>query len=205
MTPVAPSTAGFAAAWSVGRAVVRTAQERGLVTSKAETFKAIPGYGVEATVEGRPLLVGGPTLLQRLGAEMSPELAAFAAEAAERGQSVIHLVEGRRILAALTLADAVRPESREAVTRLHELGLEVVMMTGDAKPVADAVARELGIEHPGYSARCRRAGIIWDRAVAGGRCGADVAEHGGCGDQRPATSACKVMRSLVLIARVCRS
>ena len=131
---------------SVARAVVRTAQERGLVTSKAEAFKAIPGYGVEATVEGRPLLVGGPTLLQRLGAEVSPELAAFAAEAAERGQSVIYLVEGRRVLAALTLADAVRPESREAVARLHELGLEVVMMTGDAKPVADAVARELGID-----------------------------------------------------------
>jgi Cu2+-exporting ATPase len=131
---------------SVARAVVRTAQERGLVGSKAEAFKAIPGYGVEATVEGRRLSVGGPTLLQRLGAEVAPELAAFAVEAAERGQSVIYLVEGRRVLAGLTLADAIRPESREAVTRLHELGLEVVMLTGDAKAVAEAVARELGID-----------------------------------------------------------
>lgn len=130
----------------VARAVVRTAQERGLVSSKAETFTALPGYGVEATVEGRRLFVGGPTLLQRLGTEVSPELAAFAAEAAEQGQSVINLIEDRRVLAALTLADAVRPESREAVARLHELGLEVIMLTGDAKPVADAVARELGID-----------------------------------------------------------
>jgi P-type Cu2+ transporter len=130
----------------VARAVVRTAQERGLARSKAEAFKAIPGHGVEATVEGRRLFVGGPTLLQRLGAETSPELAGFGAEAAERGQSVIYLVEGRRVLAALTLADAVRPESREAVTRLHHLGLEVAMLTGDSKAVAEAVARQLGID-----------------------------------------------------------
>ena len=131
---------------SVARAVVRTAQDRGLVASKAEAFNAIPGYGIEATVNGRQLFVGGPTLLPRLGAEVTPELGPFAAQAAERGQSVIYLVEGRRVLAALTLADAVRPESREAVAHLHQLGLEVVMMTGDATPVADAVARELGID-----------------------------------------------------------
>ena len=130
----------------VAGAVVRTAQERGLVVSRAEAFKAIPGYGVEATVEGRSLYVGGPNLLQRIGADVSPELAAFVAQAAERGQSVIYLVEGRRVIAALSLADAVRPESREAVARLHQLGLEVVMLTGDAKPVADAIARDLGID-----------------------------------------------------------
>ena len=130
----------------VARAVVRTAQERGIANTRAAGFKAIPGYGVEATVDGRSLFVGGPNLVQRVGAELSPELAAFTAEAAQRGQSVIYLMGGRRVLAALALADAVRPESREAVTRLHRLGLEVVMMTGDAKAVADAVARELGID-----------------------------------------------------------
>jgi Cu2+-exporting ATPase len=130
----------------VARAVVRTAQERGLLGVRADAFKAIPGHGVEATVDGRRLFVGGPTLLQRLGAELSSELSAFTTEAAERGESVVYLVEGRQVLAALSLADAVRPESRDAVTRLHELGLEVVMLTGDAKPVAEAVARELGID-----------------------------------------------------------
>jgi P-type Cu2+ transporter len=130
----------------MARAVVRTAEERSLARPEAEAFKAIPGYGAEAIVEGRHLFVGGPTLLQRLGADVSPELAAFASEASERGQSVIYLIEGRQVLAALTLADAVRPESREAVARLQQLGLEVVMLTGDAKPVADAVARDLGID-----------------------------------------------------------
>jgi P-type Cu2+ transporter len=130
----------------MARAVVRTAQERGLARSKTESFQAIPGHGAEATVEGRHLFVGGPTLLQQLGADVSPELAVFAGQASERGQSVIYLVEDRRVLAALSLADAIRPESKEAVARLHQLGLEVAMMTGDARPVAEAVARELGID-----------------------------------------------------------
>ena len=130
----------------VARAVVRTAQERGVTSTRAAAFKAIPGYGVEATVDGRSLVVGGPNLVQRVGADLSPDLASFTAEAAQRGQSVVYLIEGRRVLSALALADAVRPESREAVTRLHQLGLEVVMLTGDAKAVADAVARDLGID-----------------------------------------------------------
>jgi Cu2+-exporting ATPase len=131
---------------SVARAVVATARERGLAGSTPEAFQAIPGYGAEATVEGQRLAVGGPNLLRRLGAELSPDLVTFEAEAAGRGQSVIYLLEGRRVLAGFALADAIRPESREAVAQLHQLGLEVVMLTGDAKPVADAVARELGID-----------------------------------------------------------
>jgi P-type Cu2+ transporter len=130
----------------VARAVVASAQERGLLNPKAEAFQSSPGLGVEATVDGRRLVVGGPSLLQRIGAEVPSEVASFVAQAGERGQSVVFLAEGRRVLAAFALADAVRPESREAVARLHQLGLEVVMLTGDAKPVADAVARELGID-----------------------------------------------------------
>ena len=131
---------------SVARAVVATAGERGLASPTPEAFQAIPGYGAEATVGGQRLAVGGPNLLRRLGAELNPDLVTFEAEAAGRGQSVIYLLEGHRVLAAFALADAIRPESREAVTRLHQLGVEVVMLTGDAKPVADAVARELGID-----------------------------------------------------------
>ncbi|HJR16036.1 MAG TPA: copper-translocating P-type ATPase, partial [Gemmatimonadales bacterium] len=130
----------------MARAFVDTARERGTGSSASEAFKAIPGYGVEATVEGRRLTVGGPNLLQREGADVGPDLSAFGREAATAGQSVIYLVEASQVLAAFALADAVRPESREAIARLHELGLEVVMLTGDARPVAEAVARELGID-----------------------------------------------------------
>jgi P-type Cu2+ transporter len=130
----------------VARAVVATAQERGLLQATAEDFQSSPGFGVEATVNSRHLAVGGPNLLQRIAVDVPSELAVFVAQATERGQSVIYLVEGRQVLAAFALADAIRPESREAVEQLHQLGLEVVMLTGDAKPVADAVAQELGID-----------------------------------------------------------
>lgn len=129
----------------VARAIVTTAHERGLDVPRATSFEAIPGYGVQAVVEGRRLAVGGPNLMTRL--ELTPplELRSFADEAASRGQGVVYLVEGARVLAAFAVADAVRPESVEAVQRLHALGIEVAMLTGDAQTVADAVARQLGI------------------------------------------------------------
>jgi Cu2+-exporting ATPase len=130
----------------VARAVVASAKERGLVVPPAGGFEAIPGHGAGATVEGRRLAVGGPNLLRRDHLEPSAELAAFANEAADRGQGTIYLVEGSRVLAAFALADAVRPESAEAVRALREQGVEVIMLTGDAPAVAEAVAKELGID-----------------------------------------------------------
>ena len=130
----------------VARTVIATARERGIPIPAVEGFQAIPGYGAEARVGGRRHLVGGPNLLRRLGAQVGSDLAGFVAQAEQRGQSVIYLFEEGRVLAAFATADAIRPESREAVSQLHRLGLEIVMLTGDAKPVAEAVARELGID-----------------------------------------------------------
>jgi P-type Cu2+ transporter len=130
----------------VARAIVTSAQERRVEVPPATEFKAIPGYGAQATVDGRRLTIGGPTLMTRMGIQWSGEFAAFTEAAAAQGQSVIYLVEGARLLAAFALADGIRPESAEAVRRLHELGLEVAMLTGDAQVVADTVARKLGID-----------------------------------------------------------
>jgi Cu2+-exporting ATPase len=130
----------------VAQAIVTSALERGLQVPRATDFKAIPGYGVQATVGGRQLSAGGPNLLARLGIQLSGELAAFTEAAATRGQSVVYLIEGTRVLAAFAMADAIRPESAEAVQRLHQLGIEVAMLTGDAQVVADTVARQLGID-----------------------------------------------------------
>jgi Cu2+-exporting ATPase len=102
--------------------------------------------GARALVEGRRLAVGGPSLLARLGVQLAPELAAFTEAAAGRAQGVIYLVEGDRALAAFAVADAIRPESPEAIRRLHQQGLEVVMLTGDVETVANAVARQLDID-----------------------------------------------------------
>ena len=130
----------------VARAVVASAAERRLPLPRATAFEALPGYGVQASVGGRRLAVGGPNLLRRDGIAVSEDLGTFAAEAATRGQSVVYLVENGRALAAFAVADAVRPQSAEAVRRLHALDIEVVMLTGDARPVATAVAHELGID-----------------------------------------------------------
>ncbi|HET7321537.1 MAG TPA: HAD-IC family P-type ATPase, partial [Longimicrobiaceae bacterium] len=89
---------------------------------------------------------GGPALLHRQGVEPPPELRAAAERAAERGQAAIYLLEGSHARAVFAVADAIREESREAVRRLHDDGIEVVMLTGDARPVAESVARELGID-----------------------------------------------------------
>ncbi len=130
----------------VARAIVTSARERGLDVPRATEFKAIPGYGVQAVVHGRELTVGGPNLLGRVGVQLIGDFAGFTDAAATRAEGVIYLLEGNRILAAFAVADAIRPESPEAIRRLHELGLEVVMLTGDAQAVADTVARELGID-----------------------------------------------------------
>jgi len=130
----------------IARAVVASAIERGLDTPSAEGFRALPGHGVEARVLGRTLQMGGPNLLRKLGVVPATALVEAAAEAAARGQSAVYLVEERRALAVFAIADAIRPESFEAIRQLHEAGIEVVMLTGDAKAVADAVARDLAID-----------------------------------------------------------
>jgi Cu2+-exporting ATPase len=130
----------------VAQAVVRTARDRGLAIPQAEGFEAIPGHGVRARVDGRERFVGGPNLLRRLSVQVPPEVERSSRAAAERGQAVVYLVEAARVLAAFAVADAVRPESREAVKRLHDMGIEVAMLTGDSRAVAEAVARELGID-----------------------------------------------------------
>ena len=130
----------------IARALVQSARERKLVVPEASGFSAIPGHGVHAMVEGRHLNVGGPALLDKAGVAVAGELSQAAERFGRSGQAAIYLTEGDRALAVFAVADAVRPESYEAVRRLHALGVEVVMLTGDSAAVADHVARELGID-----------------------------------------------------------
>jgi Cu2+-exporting ATPase len=131
---------------TIAQGIVKSAEERKLSVPKAEQFEAIPGHGVRAVVEGKEFYMGGPAMLTRL-ALMSPAAVREAADrAASRGQASVYLLTSKAAIAAFTVADAVRPESREAIQRLHEQGIEVVMLTGDAKAVANAVAADLGID-----------------------------------------------------------
>jgi Cu2+-exporting ATPase len=131
---------------SIARGIVRSAEERRLTLPDASGFEAIPGQGVRAVVEGREFRIGGPALLRDLDITLPPELEAGAERAAARGQAAVVLLEGDEPLATFAVADQIRPESCEAVRRLHENDIEVVMLTGDAWPVARAVATELGID-----------------------------------------------------------
>lgn len=131
---------------TIAKGIVRSAQERKLDVPQADAFEAIPGKGVKARVAGRELYMGGPALLQAFNISVTERLQQAARQANERGQSAIYLAEGSRALAVFAVADVIRPESREAVQLLHRRGVQVVMMTGDARAVADSVAAELGID-----------------------------------------------------------
>ncbi|NUR34428.1 MAG: cadmium-translocating P-type ATPase [Gemmatimonadaceae bacterium] len=131
---------------TIAQGIVRTARERGIRVGRAEAFAAIPGKGVRARVAGRELYMGGPALVNALSLEVPPALRDATARAAQRGQASIYLADTQRALAAFTVADVVRPESHEAIRALHAKQIQVVMITGDAKAVAEAVASELGID-----------------------------------------------------------
>ena len=130
----------------IARGIVRSAEERGLQLPVAEDFRALPGRGVAATVEGVEYQLGGPALLSSTKATVPERLRDAANTATQRAQSAIYLVRDGGALAVLAVADAIRPESREAIAALHQRGIEVAMLTGDARAVADAVAKDLGID-----------------------------------------------------------
>ena len=130
----------------VARAITASAEARGLAMPPVNDFSYVPGQGVRGTVDGRTLAAGGPNLLASAGIETTGMIRDAAERASAKGQGSIYLVEGTRMLAAFAVADAVRPEARDAVARLHAAGIEVAMLTGDSRAVADAVATELGID-----------------------------------------------------------
>ena len=130
----------------VARALVTSAEERGLRIPASSQFEYLAGRGVKGVVDGRELQAGGPNLLAAIGTAPEGALRQAAERAAARGQGTIYLVDGRKVLAAFAVADAVRPESREAIDALHRRHIEVVMLTGDAQAVAEAVAKDLGID-----------------------------------------------------------
>ncbi|ORM37565.1 heavy metal translocating P-type ATPase [Williamsia sp. 1135] len=126
----------------LGTAIVHAAQTQHLTRVAASDFTSSPAVGVSAVVDGRRIEVGGPRLLEQY---QHSEL-----DVAERwradGAIILHVLADGQVIGALKLADEVRSESRQAVDALHKLGIQVVMITGDAEAVAQSVATELGID-----------------------------------------------------------
>jgi Cu2+-exporting ATPase len=129
----------------LAKAIIAAAS-RSASVPMARDFRAMSGRGVEADVDGRRLAVGGPALRRERSLEAPEAIKAETDRWRKRGAAVLYLMDERSVLGALALEDEVRPESRQAVARLQELGVQVAIITGDAKQVAEAVGRELGIE-----------------------------------------------------------
>jgi P-type Cu2+ transporter len=129
----------------LARAIVAEARSRGPL-APARDFRSMAGRGVEASVDGARVAVGGPSLLRARDIHIPQALAQRSGPWAERGAAILHVIRDSEVLGAIALEDRVRPESREAVEALHDLGITVAMITGDARQVAEAVGRELGID-----------------------------------------------------------
>ena len=126
----------------LARAITGAAQARSVAVPQAIDFSSSPAVGVKATVGGEVIEVGGPYLLEQHSAEELP----IADEWRKEGAIILHVLADGEVIGALRLADEIRPESRDAVDALHSAGAQVVMITGDAKAVADTVAQDLGID-----------------------------------------------------------
>ena len=126
-------------------AVVAAARERGIEPAAPAAFEAIAGHGIRATVDGRVVLVGKRALLEDAGIDASV-FEAEGARLADEAKTPVFVAADGRALGLLAIADPVKPDSREAIAALRKLGLRVVMLTGDNRRTADAIARAVGLD-----------------------------------------------------------
>lgn len=130
----------------IARAIRQAAEDRNLAPPEAQSFEALKGRGVRAEIRGQTTYVGGPQLLDMLELALDKELTQFTEKAGQKAQTVVYLIQKEQVLGALAVADVIRPESNTLIDKLHEMGLQVAMLTGDSQAVADAVAKELNID-----------------------------------------------------------
>jgi Cu2+-exporting ATPase len=130
----------------LAKAIAAEAKRRGLSQLSSTNFKALPGRGAEALVEGEKVAIGGYRLLTEAKVTTPPEVEKLTTAWASDGKTVLYVIAQSRLLGAFAIEDEIRPESSAAVYELHRLGIRVAMITGDSKAVADSVARRVGID-----------------------------------------------------------
>jgi len=129
----------------LGEAIIRAASEKKLELSPTSDFNAVPGHGVEASVEGRNLILGNLRLIKDRGLSLNG-LEEEANRLWERGKTVMFLGVDSQVVGIIALADTLKPQAKEALEALHRMSIEVVMLTGDNQRTAEAIAREVGID-----------------------------------------------------------
>ncbi len=130
----------------IAQAVRDFAQQRTITPARVEHFDSLAGRGVRGDIDGVTYWIGGPRLLEHLKTTLPESLTAARQAAEKAGQAVVYLTRESEVLAFLTIADTLRPESAQAVRDLQAMNIEVVMMTGDNEAVAKNVAESLGIK-----------------------------------------------------------
>jgi Cu+-exporting ATPase len=129
----------------LGEAIVKGAEERAIELVKVDKFKAIPGYGIEVTIDGNKVLLGNRKLM--VEREISLEqLEDISNKLAEEGKTPMYIAIENKISGIIAVADTVKENSKKAIERLHAMGIEVAMITGDNKRTAAAIARQVGID-----------------------------------------------------------
>ncbi len=129
----------------LGEAIVKAARQKKLELAKVDDFNVIPGRGIEASIEGRQMLLGNLKLMKDRKASLNG-MEKEASRLWAMGKTVMFLgVEGQ-VVGLIALADTIKPKAKEALKKLHDTGIEMVMMTGDNKRTAEAIARKLGID-----------------------------------------------------------
>jgi Cu2+-exporting ATPase len=129
----------------LAEAIVEGAKERGIMLARPSNFNSIPGHGVEAEIDGRRVLIGNRRLMAREGVEAG-ELDARVQALASDGKTAMYVAVDRRMAGVVAVADTIRESARQAVRALHVFGVQTVMLTGDNRRTAEAVARQLQMD-----------------------------------------------------------
>ncbi|MBU3109577.1 heavy metal translocating P-type ATPase [Clostridium gasigenes] len=129
----------------LGEAIVKGAEEKGLEFKKLDFFKAIPGYGIEVKIDGKNILLGNRKLM--IDSKISlVELEKNSDELAGEGKTPMYIAIDNKIAGIIAVADTVKASSKKAIEKLHEMGIEVAMITGDNKRTAEAIGKQVGID-----------------------------------------------------------
>lgn len=130
----------------IARGIRRKADDENITPEDVSNFEAIKGRGIQAQWNGDTVYMGGPAMLDKLNLSLPNAMQTFTDKANANAQTVVYLLTDETVVAGFALADVVREESKQVVQKLHDMGKQVAMLTGDSQAVAEAVAKELGID-----------------------------------------------------------